>query len=296
MSARTLNMSIAVFDDLYALLQGSYDETDTGDLLFEVFKEARRTATSIQLVLTLQESNALADLIEGEKDHPFFEHCQKYLEQLEQALRTDKPLPGRRDGIQKNSMGGYTRAEFLNLPRKAYQVTYRGKMPAALVRLVETLAWELRRPTIPYITWRFGDVERLERTHKGQASGRYTYIEDHIVITAGDDNDGNKATLLHELAHWQDKSRTPHGPAFWRYVYAFHRRFRVPMWLANYGLTTAAMRAGKHRLQRVTVKFPNAGKPCPTKGRRTTAPVQKPAVRERRFKRLAARRGTRKAR
>lgn len=172
--------------------------------------------------------------------------------------------------MSKNSLGGWSTSEFVRLPRKNYRLTYRGSMPISLVRMVETLAWELGRPVLPRITYRVGDPERMDRMWHGGASGRTHYRSGHVTLTAGTNLLRVKGTVLHEMAHWYNLDPTPHGAHFYRWLIALFRRFNVPMSHLHWGRQTKAVRDGRKLLEANPIVFRDR----PRDGWKTTKPIK----------------------
>jgi hypothetical protein len=253
----TFNIKRDVFDYLDSALE-RYDEA--WDALSVPFLEAFRSgAVSVFVDLNEPQAKVLIDLIDAEYDALADIECGEYLSLLTQSLKlvNTTKIPRHNSG---NSLGGWSKWEFLSLERRPYMLTYRGAMPPDMVRLAEQVCWDLGRARVPYITWRIGNPIKLMLTHAGGASGNCNWLDDHIVITAGPDAEGNKATLLHEFAHLISRALPPHGASFYRHLIGLFERYDVPMSYLNYGRETAAVRAGSHRHHRSPIKFPNDGR------------------------------------
>jgi hypothetical protein len=255
-----------VYNDVMDL-SANVEYAELSDGLLVALECATFGKTTATLQLDDRQAATLASYLEHQTDHPFFYGRERYVERLVARLRGAAPSKPR----PSNSLGSWSTAEFVRHPRQPHRLLYRGAMPADLVRLVETVAWELRMTTLPRITYRIGDPDgRLLRTHLGGASGRYTLMDEHITLTAGPDALRVKGTLLHELAHWLSRDSTPHGPAFYRYLIALFRRYDVPMSYLNWEGDTKAVREGRARLRRRPLIFRRT--PRPTVGS-TTPPI-----------------------
>jgi hypothetical protein len=93
--------------------------------------------------------------------------------------------------------------------------------------LLLQVALDEGREDPPELAWRRSRAKRYSTGHTqfrrspGAPGGR----AERLVVTAGTDPDGQRVTLLHELAHWLCPAGEHHGPLFYDTAWRLCRRY-----------------------------------------------------------------------